>query len=146
MSNASIYEEMAVHYSRELADQLLRFNPLFADIVSDARTITGNSSLDLADIVNDSGFQARLEEHFTEPETVSLQYSGTKLPVRLVVSPLDNAFQRRRITLTSLDTSSNLSLNSTKYYKATIDIAWVDKNSGRSEPRETKMVIFLREG
>jgi hypothetical protein len=145
MSNASIYEEMAIHYGRELADQLLRLNPQLSDIVDDARIMTGDSSIKLDDILNDSGFQNRLENHGTTAEAIPLQISGAKLPVRIIASALDKAFTRRRVSLESLPTSTNVLLNTGKYWKAKIELAWIDKNSGRSEPRNAIMVVFLSE-
>jgi hypothetical protein len=145
MSNASIYEEMAIHYGREISDQLLRLNPQFSKIVADARALTGDSSLNMDDILNDSGFSGSLEAHNTLPQAVDLQISGTRLPVRIMVSALNKAFTRRRIVVESLEVSSNTSLNTGKYWKAKIELEWLDENSGVSEPRKAVMVVFLNE-
>lgn len=146
MSNASIYEEMAVHYAREISDQLLRMSSQFADIVGDARASTGDSSITLASILNDSDFMAKLEEHSLLPEAIPLQVNGTKLPMRLIVSPLDNAFTKRRMAATRLDTTANSVLNGGLFWKIRIDLAWKDKNSGRDEPREIVVVFIAKEG
>lgn len=146
MSNSSIYEEMAVHYAREISDQLLRLSTGFSDIINDARTITGDSSVTLASILNDSGLAARMDEPGDSPRAIPLQVNSTLLPVRLVLSPLDKAFSRRRITISSADTSANTSLTVEKFWKVKIELAWRDKNSGRADSREVVMVIFLKEG
>lgn len=146
MSNASIYEEMAVHYAREISDQLLRLSPNFSDIISDAKSLTGDSSITLASILNDSGLVARMEEHGNGPRAIPLQVNSTILPVRLVLSPLDKAFSKRRISVTSMDTSSNTTLTVEKFWKVKIELSWRDKNSGRTDSREVNMDIFLREG
>ncbi len=146
MSNASIYEEMAVHYAREISDQLLSLSPKFSDIVNDARVMTGDSTLTLAAILNDATFKSKLEEHTDESAALSLYASGNQLPVRLIVSPLDKAFSRRRITVSELNTSSNSVLKTDRYWKVKIELAWKDPNSGRDTPREVVMAIFLKEG
>lgn len=146
MSNASIYEEMAVHYGRELADQLLSLSPRFPAVVNDARTLTSDSSLTLASILNDSGFKAKLEQHSDTSSAVALEVNGSALPVRLVLSPLDKAFSRRRITLTDLNTSSNSVLKTDKFWKVKIELAWKDSNATQDVTREAVMVIFLKEG
>lgn len=146
MSNASIYEEMAVHYAREISDQLLSFSTRLSDVINDARTLTGDSTLTLASILNDAVFQAELETHREFSTAIPLQAGGTKLPVRLVISPLDQSFTRRRITVTAMDTSSNNILKTEKYWKVKIELNWKDKTSGRDTPREVVMAIFLKEG
>ncbi|GAB4284653.1 MAG: hypothetical protein Kow0029_31280 [Candidatus Rifleibacteriota bacterium] len=146
MSNASIFEEMAVHYARELSDQLLRLGNNFSAIVNDARSLTGDSSINLASILNDPGFSARLGEHADGPKAVPLQIAGNELPVRIILSPLDKAFIKRKISVVGMDTSSNSVLNTNKFWKVKIELAWIDKNSGRNDPREMVMDIFLKEG
>lgn len=146
MSNASIYEEMAVHYSREIADQLLRLGPQFPAIVNDARTLTGDVSLNLASILNDSSFRDQMEVASDSSAAIPLQVAGSVLPVRLMLSPLDKAFSRRRITLADLDTSANSLLKVDKFWKVTIEMAWKDSNAGADSHRETVMVVILKEG
>ncbi len=146
MSNASIYEEMAVHYAREISDQLLSLSTRISDVVNDAKTLTGDSSLTLASILNDAAFRAKLEEHNDGSTAVSMQAGGTVLPVRLTISPLDPAFSKRRITVTAMDTSSNNILKTDKFWKVKIELAWKDRNSGLDTPREVVMAIFLKEG
>ena len=146
MSNASIYEEMAVHYAREISDQLLSLSSKFSDIVNDARVMTGDSTLTLAAILNDATFKSKLEEHADESSALSLYASGNQLPVRMLVSPLDKAFSRRRITVSELNTSSNSVLKANRYWKVKIELAWKDQGSGRDTPREVVMAIFLKEG
>lgn len=146
MSNASIYEEMAVHYARELADQLLRLSPSLDDVVTDAQSLTGDSSITLASLINDSVLADRLNQYNTAAEAVPMQINGNELPLRLVISPLDKAFTHRKITATQLDTSSNGILKTDRFWKISIELAWIDKNSGRNEPREIIMSIMLKEG
>ncbi len=146
MSNASIYEETAVHYAREISDQLLRLAPNLNDIVGDAQSLTGDSSLNLASILNDNGFRSKLEDHLPAAEAIPLQVNGNELPVRLLISPLDPAFTKRRITATALDTSSNTLLKVDRFWKVKIELAWVDKNSGRDSPRKVVMTVLLKEG
>lgn len=146
MSNASIYEETAVHYAREISDQLLSLSTRFSDVVNDARTLTGDSSITLASILNDPGFMAMLQETRNTPAAIPLQVNGAILPLRLMISPLDQAFTRRRITVSAVDTSSNTVLKTEKFWKVKIELGWKDRNSGRDAPREIVMAIFLKEG
>ncbi|MEW6709803.1 MAG: hypothetical protein AB1403_08290 [Candidatus Riflebacteria bacterium] len=146
MSNASIFEETAVHYSRELADQLLSLSPNFSDIVADAQALTGDTSINLGSILNDTGFQTILETHGTTTTAIPLQINGNELPLRLLVSPLEKAFTRRRIKATVLDTSANTTLKTDKFWKVQIELSWVDRNSGRNEPRHVNMSIVIKEG
>lgn len=146
MSNASIYEEMAVHYAREISDQLLRLAPNLIDIVQDAQSLTGDTSINLGTILNDPGLRSQLEDHIAAVKAVPLQVSGNEIPQRLLISPLDQAFTRRRITASILDTSSNGILKTDRFWKVKIEMAWVDKNSGRNSPRIVTMTILLKEG
>ena len=146
MSNASIYEEMAVHYAREISDQLLSLSTKFADIVNDARLLSGDSSISLADILNDPAFHNSLEEHHDGQVALPMQINGNLLPVRLMLSPLDQAFSRRRITVSELSTTANSLLKSEKYWKVKIELAWKDPGSGRDTPREVTMAILFKEG
>ncbi|MGM0599528.1 MAG: type IV pilus modification PilV family protein [Candidatus Rifleibacteriota bacterium] len=145
MSNASIYEEMAVHYGREISDQLLRLSPMLENVVIDARTLTGDSSINLGNILNDSDFCAAMEAQNPALKAIPFKVNGVALPLRLVLSPLDPAFTRRRIQAERLDTSSNSLLNSANYWKVNIELAWVDKNSGRDAPRKVSMSIIVKE-
>lgn len=146
MSNASIYEEMAVHYAREISDQLLSLSTKFSDIVNDARVLSGDSSVSLAGILNDPAFQSGLEEHHDGQVALPMQVNGTMLPVRLMLSPLDQAFSKRRITVSEVSTIANSLLKTDKYYKVKIELAWKDPGSGRDAPREVTMAIFFKEG
>lgn len=146
MSNASIYEEMAVHYAREISDQLLRFGPKFPDIISDAIAATGDSSITLATILNDNNFRDKLEQHNSETAPIALEAGGNTLPVRLIISPLDPAFTRRRLTVSQMNTSANSILKVDKFWKVKIELAWKDPSAQQTEAREIVMVVFLKEG
>lgn len=146
MSNASIYEEMAVHYAREIADQLLTLSPRFSAVVNDAVILTGDSSLNLATIFNDSNLRDQMEDHLDGVSAVPLQAGGSFLPVRLVLSPLDKAFSRRRITLSDLSTGANSLLKGDRFWKAVIELAWKDQASGRDNDREIIMIVVIKEG
>mgnify|MGYP001209431437 CR=1 FL=1 len=146
MSNASVYEEMAVHYARELADQLLNLTPRFPALVDEARVITGGSNLDLAAILNDNGFASRIMQPGGGTGFAALEANGRQLPVTLMLSPLDEAFFRRRITATPLDCSGNRLFKNAKFWKVTIELAWNDRTAGLASHREVTTVIFLREG
>lgn len=146
MSNASIYEEMAVHYAREIADQLLTLSPKFSSVVNDAMVLTGDASLNLASILNDSNLREQMEAYSDDTAAIPLQAGGCVLPVRLVLSPLDKAFSKRRITLSDLSTGSNSLLKGDRFWKATIELSWKDKNSGNDNDREIFMIVVIKEG
>jgi len=146
MSNASIYEEMAVHYAREIADQLMQFGPKFPGIVDDAIAATGDSTINLAGILNDPGFRSKLEQHNASTMPVNLEAGGNELPVRFVLSPLDPAFTRRRLTATELSTSSNSILKVDRFWKIKIELAWKDPASTQTSSREIVMAVFIKEG
>lgn len=146
MSNASIYEEMAVHYAREIADQLLRFGPRFPDIVDDAIAATGDSSISLAGILNDTGFRDKLEQHGNSTLPIALEVNGNTLPVRFILSPLDSAFTRRRLTVTEAGTSANTILKVDRFWKVKIELAWKDPSAAQTTGREVVMVVFIKEG
>ncbi|PKL41504.1 MAG: hypothetical protein CVV41_17475 [Candidatus Riflebacteria bacterium HGW-Riflebacteria-1] len=145
MSNASIYEEMAVHYAREICDQLLSLGQRESEIVNDARIMTGNPSISLGSILNDSGFQARLEEHGDNTKVIPLQTNGTSLPVRFTVSPLNKVFSRRRITATTVNSSTNSIMKGENYLKIRVQVAWKASLSGNDSSREVNMAVFLKE-
>ncbi len=146
MSNASIHEEMAVHYAREIADQLLTLSPKLASVVDDAQTATGDASLNLASILNDSGFRDQMEAYADDTGAVPLQVGGQTLPVRLVLSPLNRAFTKRRVTLSELDTSSNQLLKADRFWEAKIELSWKDPNSGLADDRQIVLIVVIKEG
>ncbi len=145
MTNASIFEEMAVHYGRELSDQLMRLSSQFSNIVDDARIAAADPSINLGNILNDPGFMAKLEEHTPQTRPIPLQVNGTELPVRLIISPIDQAFVKRRIVVTSLPSSTNQVLNDPGFWKICIEISWKDKLSGRDTPKEVSMAFIIKE-
>ena len=130
VSNASIYEEMAVHYARELCEQLLSLGQRESEIVNDAKIMSGNPSISLGSILNDAGFQAMLEEHGDDTKIVPLQTNGTRLLVRFTVTQLNKAFSRRRITATTMNSSTNSIMKGENYLKIMV------KLSGRLMCRE----------
>jgi hypothetical protein len=136
---------MAVHYGREISDQLQRLGPMLENVVADARTLTGDSSINLGNILNDSDFCTAMETQNPAVKVIPFRVNGVELPLRLVLSPLDPAFTKRRIRAERLDTSSNSLLNTVGYWKVNIELAWVDKNSGRNTPRKVNMAIVLEE-
>lgn len=145
MSNASIYEEMAVHYARELSDQLLRMDHRLSDIVNDARVNSGNSSIKLEDILTDTTFINKLEAHETKPVCIPLQVNGTVLEQRIIVSPLHKFFQKRRISLEEMNTSSNTVLKTGKFWKVIFTLGWKDPSAPGPALKEIKVGAFLHE-
>lgn len=146
MSSASVYEEMAVHYAREIADQLLNLCPRFPALVDEAREVTGNAAVDLSTILNDNGFASRIMQTDARTGLAALEINGRKLQVSLMLSPLDKAFFRRRITAMPMETSSNLVFINAKFWKVKIELAWFDRKTNLATHREITTVIFLKEG
>lgn len=145
ISSGSLHEEMAVHYAREICDQLLSLGQRKAEIVNDAKIMTGNPSISLGSILNDSGFQAMLEEHGDNTKIIPLQTNGTMLPVRFTVSPLNQAFSRRRITANTMSSSANSILKSGNYLKIMVQVVWKANLSGNDDLREVNMAVILKE-
>ncbi|HAE37981.1 MAG TPA: hypothetical protein DCG57_04985 [Candidatus Riflebacteria bacterium] len=145
ISNGSLYEEMAVHYAREICDQLLSLGQRESEIVNDAKIMTGNPSISLGSILNDAGFQAMLEEHGDNTKIIPLQTNGTMLPVRFTVSPLNQAFSRRRITANTINSSTNSILKGGNYLKVKVQVVWKASLSGNDDLREVNMAVFLKE-
>jgi len=146
MSNASVYEEMAVHYAREIADQLLNLSPRLSGIVDDAREITADISLDFGAILNDSGFAGKIVQKVNSTGLVNLEVKGRQLPAAIMLSPLNEFFNRRRITATPVDNSGHRIFRSAKIWKVLIELAWVDPAGNKTSHREISTIIFLREG
>lgn len=146
MSNASIYEEMAIHYARELSDQLLMMCPRFPSLVAEAKDRTGHNLLDLATILNDDEFAKKITKPASNTMIIPLEVKGMQLPATLVLSPLDNAFLLRQITLAPMNTDGNRVFHNARFWKATIELVWLDQTAGSDMIRDITMVIFLREG
>ncbi len=145
MSNASIYEEMAVHYARELSDQILRYSSNIPEIVQDAKTLSGSSSVTFAKILADTEFNAKLENYTTGPTCIPFSYNGTRLKTRIIVSPLEKVFKKRRLEVKEVDSSSNSVLKTGKFQKVIITIAWKDPSSPGPDLREVKMGVLINE-
>lgn len=146
MSNASIYEEMAVHYARELSDQLLMMCPRFPSLVAEAKERTGHNLLDLATILNDDEFAKKITKPASDTMVIPLEVSGMQLPASLVLSPLDNAFLLRQVSIGPMNTDGNKVFHNARFWKATIELVWLDQTAGSDVIRGITMIIFLREG
>ncbi|RCK73126.1 MAG: hypothetical protein OZSIB_2623 [Candidatus Ozemobacter sibiricus] len=145
VSNASIYEVMAVHYAAELAEQLQRFAGRFGDILADARQRSGNSSLTLDGLLMDPGFTAALETIHDETKAIPLQTSGVPLKVSLFVSPLHPLFYRRRLEARPLDTSGLTLLNAGRYWDIKITLAWRLAPSEPPDRHRAEFSVVVRE-
>lgn len=146
-NKASIYEEMATHYARELSNQLLRMDGDIAQIVKDMRNKTGNSSLTFKDIINNSSFILAVSDVTkTEPHTIPIQVGGNKIDYSIILSPLiQPAFKSREIEAIKLSSTSNNVLKTGNFWKIIITITWSDPNSGRTTPRVLKTDVVLHE-
>lgn len=145
MSNVSIYEEMAVHYARELADQLLMLCPRFPALVAEAREKTGDTSLDLSTILNDNDFANKITRPASSTMTIPLEVKGNQLAATLMLSPLDNSFLLRQISIDPMNAASNKVFCKARFWKATIELVWLDRTGGTDLMRDITMVVFLRE-
>jgi uncharacterized membrane protein YciS (DUF1049 family) len=145
MSNASIYEEMAVHYAREMADQILRYSSNVQEVVQDAKTLTGDSSITFAKILSDSEFRLKLEDYTSGPICIPFSINGTKLKSRIIVSPLEKVFKKRRIEVEEVDSSANSVLKTGKFQKVIITIAWKDPAAHGPDLREVRMGVLINE-
>lgn len=148
-NKASIYEEMATHYARELAHQFLRMDKDIAHIVQEAKIQTGNSALTFKEVLSpingaSSGKLSDLSK--TQPYCIPIKIGGKTLDYRLIVSSLiQPAFKNRKIEIVKLSTSSNNVLKNGNFWKVIITISWADPNSGRTIPRELKLDVMLHE-
>ena len=145
-NKASIYEEMATHYTRELASQFLRMDGDIAQLVNDAKIVAG-SSVTFKSLIDNSGFQSGLSDTTkTGPYCVPFQISSNKLKYRIILSPLiQPAFKSRTVSVTKMNTGSNSVLKVGNFWKMTIKISWVDPKSGRSTPKVLTTDVVLHE-
>lgn len=141
MSNHSIYEEMSVHYCREITDQLLRFSPKIPIIVDAARKATGNSMLTFGDLVNDKGFNLSLMNKDAEGNFVELQNFGKTTGYRISVSKMDEVFHKRKIRAVLLDSSSNKHFKTGRFWKIVVTVGW--RPSPNDPEKDTQAVIII---
>lgn len=141
MSNHSIYEEMSVHYCREITDQLLRLTPKIPHIVEAARKTTGNSTLSFGDLINDNGFNRLIDSEGYEGECVAFQNLGKKTDYRLFVTRMDQAFNLRSVQASLLDSSGNSQFNEGRFWKITVTVGW--RPSENEPARKTSSVIMI---
>lgn len=139
-TNYSVYEELAVQYAREIADQLLRLTPKFPSIIN----IAGPSA-NLSSLLSDSKFTYELNNKtHTEPRLVNLTYKVKKLGTRIFLSPLKKMFDRK-IIISAVNTSFLTSIKANKLWKVVINISWKDKNSTTQITKHVKMGILINE-
>ena len=136
-----IYEEMSVHYCREITDQLLRLSPKIPSIVESAREITGNSKLGFGDLLNDDGFNRILQSKDYNLDCIPFQILGMKTGYRIFLSKMDKVFKVRQISATELDNKSNTELVNGKFWKIVVKITW--KASKRDPEKQTQTVIIV---
>lgn len=141
-NNASMYEEMATHYARELAHQLLRMDKDVPLIVGEANcsfkivleSINGTSAGKLSDL------------NMKKPYCIALRKGANVLDYRLMVSPLiQPIFKSREIKVKKLDVSSNDVLKTGNFWNIIITIKWIDPNSGRAVEKELNMDVVIHE-
>ncbi len=145
VSNASIYEVMAVHYAAELAEQLQRFAGRYDDILTDARIRSGNGGLTLDALLMDPGFTTELETIHDETKAVPLQTSGVPLKVSLFVSPLHPLFSRRRLEARPLNNTGMALLNAGRYWDIKITLAWRLAPSEPPDRHRAEFSVIVRE-
>ncbi len=141
MSNHSIYEEMSVHYCREITDQLLRLTPKIPHIVDSARKATGNPSLSFGDLINDLGFNQAIDADGYEGECVPFQNLGRKTDFRLFVARMDQVFNLRNVRAVLLDSSGNSEFKDGRFWKITVTVGW--RPSENEPARNTSSVIVI---
>lgn len=140
LSQTSIYETLAVHYACELCDQIKRLSPRLPALLSDARNIDPTANIRTIFL----SLNGQMEfTNFTR--SANFKINGNELPARIVLTPLMENFNRREISVEEVtDTATNNILNTGRYWKVTVTIAWNDIAAGSNE-REINMVVFIHE-
>ncbi|MFZ5952790.1 MAG: hypothetical protein ACOYXC_18955 [Candidatus Rifleibacteriota bacterium] len=143
MSNQSMYEELSVHHCRVLTDQFLRFTPKISRIVENARKITGNTKLNLGDLLNDKGFNNELSDPNRQRDFIPFQYLGKETSFRMFVPRMNDVFIRRFVEAELLDSSSNKHLKDANFWKIKVTVAW--KASENEQEKDTCMAVIIGE-
>ncbi|HNV69885.1 MAG TPA: type II secretion system protein [Candidatus Ozemobacteraceae bacterium] len=117
MSNASVYEVMAVHYAAEINEQLqwLAQNNTIAMV----KAATGR---DLEDLLTDPLLQAQMENMTPGLGPYLAKFPGTE--ISLLLSPLHPNFTGRRLYVKRLDSTSATTLNTGVYWDVTVSLSW----------------------
>ena len=134
-ASGSLYKIMAAHFANEIAEQLLiwQANPGLA-------AITQASGKDVKTILE----ELNAEPFFTNPTKGGPQrFSLGGLRLYLLVSPLHDAFQERRISVEELTMDQSAFLLKGTFYKVTISVGW--KLQGETTTKHFhESVLFLR--
>lgn len=137
VSNASIYEVMAVHYASELGEQLQRLSSRLKPMT----TATGKTVKQL--------FEDPTVLSALEPQASPVSAPGTvKVPgtsVALFYSALHPNFTARRLMVRPLHSSGRVLLNVGKYWDVTIGLAW-KLTPNDAVVHGASFSIILREG
>ena len=141
MSNHSIYEEMSVHYCREITDQLLRLTPKIPLVIDAARKATGNTKLTLGDLLNDKGFNNILADKKADANFVDLQNLGKSSGFRISISKMDEVFHQRQVRAILLDSSSNKHFKDGRFWKVVVTVGW--QASPNDPKKDTQAVIII---
>ncbi|MBF0500945.1 MAG: prepilin-type N-terminal cleavage/methylation domain-containing protein [Candidatus Riflebacteria bacterium] len=116
VSNASIYEVMAVHYASELAEQLQRLS-------SQLKSMCNGTGKTVKQLLEDPTFLAELGSFGNgslDPQLI--QIPGTR--ITLFLSPLHPRFTCRTILVSKLNTTTQQILKLGTFWNATIALSW----------------------
>ncbi len=140
-SNASIYEVMAVHYAGEMSEQLQRLAPNLGDILTEARTTSGNLALTVEGLFNNLQLETAMSQVSSQPVLVQIPNTN----VGFLLSPLDQNFDERKVTVSKLDDTGFALLGPGNYYDFKITLKWKVSPSEPTGRHSACFSVILKE-